>query len=255
MKQFYLGIFLIALFQTTFAQQKDKTILIVPFDTKLYNNEESDKMVKQSKMTYEQTVAHIKSSLDASITSAIKDSCKVYSLLRTYTTDAQTDLDIVHEQANYYLVNRPENLEEKQQLSAIEKTKKKIKKTKAKTKKTTAPPKGEVVSVKTDNSDKFLSVKFPDPQLFIDLVLNYKANNILFITQFEIIGDYSNPYLVGQGKYPRNIRVHYVIYNSKGKFVKGDYEEVTYTSDENDINLVCTKYLPLIAKKIAKQIP
>ena len=232
--------------------QHNKTVLFIPFDSKMYNNQESAPMLAESEMTYEQSVQYFTTSLDEHMTMAIRDSINVQSLLRTYTTDAFNDIDIVHQQADYVLTERPENLEEKRNLSAIDKAKHHVKKTKPKTV-TTAN--GEVVSVRDENNTKFVSAQFPDTRVFIDLISNYSAQYVVFITQFEIVGDFSDPYLVGLKQYPRIIRVHYVVFNKKGSFVTGDVIESIFTAEENNIPIICSTYFPGIARKIARQIP
>ncbi len=253
MKRIVFGCALVFLGLSVFSQNKpDKTILFIPFDSKMYNNQESAAMLPESEMTYEQSIQYFTTSLDEHMTMAIRDSINVYSLLRTYTTDAYNDIDIVHQQADYVLTKRPENLEEKRNLSAVTSIKSRFKKEKEKPERL---PNGEIVSVRDDNKDKFVSVKFLDPQVFIDLISNYSAQYVVFITQFEIVGDYSNPYLVGSKQYPRIIRVHYVIFNKNATFITGDVIESVFTAQENNISTICNTYFPKIAKLIAKQLP
>src|SRR5690606_21111334 len=180
MKRIVFGCALLFLGLSVFSQNKpDKTILFIPFDSKMYNNQESAAMLPESEMTYEQSIQYFTTSLDEHMTMAIRDSINVYSLLRTYTTDAFNDIDIVHQQADYVLTERPENLEEKRNLSAIDKAKKHIKKPKPKL---ATSPNGEIVSVRDENNTKFLSAQFPDTRVFIDLISNYSAQYVVFIT-------------------------------------------------------------------------
>ncbi len=238
------------LMSTIVFSQVQKTIVLIPFDSKMFNNQESDRMSEESSMTYEQSVQYFKSSLDEHITRALKDTCTLYSLLRTYTTDDNSDVDVIHQQANYVMSERPTSVNKKKGLEAFGE--------KHKDKKA-APienvSRGDVVSIREDNANKFVSANFPDPQLFIDLVQTYSANVIVFITQFEIVGDYSDPYLVGLGKFPRIIKVHYVIFDELGRFLKGNYVSTSYVEPIYNIPELCKIHFPEIAKKIARKIP
>ncbi|MBQ4215080.1 MAG: hypothetical protein II663_02255, partial [Bacteroidales bacterium] len=60
-----------------------KNILIIPFDTKMYNNQESEKICKYSGVSYDKSIEKIRTELDLHIYSALKDSTNVSSLLRT----------------------------------------------------------------------------------------------------------------------------------------------------------------------------
>ncbi|MFW5852350.1 MAG: hypothetical protein ACOCWB_09005 [Bacteroidota bacterium] len=231
-----------------------KSVMLVPFDSKLFNNQESEVMLEDSDMTYEQSIQFFTTSLDEYLTRAVKDTMRIHSLLRTYTTDAYSDIDIVHQQSDYVLTERPQSISEKKDLSAFQNAKSRFKKRK-KLSPHIAPPDGEIVSDKEDNNNKFLSVKFVDSQVFIDLIQNYNVDYVVFITQFEILGDYSDPYAVAQQSYFRTIRVHYAIFDKSGKFVYGDYETNLFSASHNNISEVCSQNFPEIARKIMRRVP
>lgn len=230
-------LFILLLANFAFAQ---KNVLIIPFDTKMYNNQESEKICKYSEVTYDKSIEKIRTDLDMHIYSAMKDSMNVSSLLRTYTTDASTDLEVVHNNATYALCNKED--------ADINKTKK----FNGQNSNIIA---GEIVSTKTDNSNKLMSVRLQDSQLFTDLIQEYQAQYIVYLTQFELLGDFSNPYSVAENSYLRTIKVHYVIFNALGKFVFGDIAEMTFSAKVNDLDQICDQYLPVIAKQIARKIP
>lgn len=217
-----------------------KAVLVIPFDVKMYNNQESEKICKYSDVSYDKSIEKIRTSLDLHIYAALKDSMNVSSLLRTYTTDATTDLEVVHHNANYYFsdaknasdINKPlkKGLQNQNIIA------------------------GEVISTKSEVGDKIVNVKLQDPQLFTDLIQTYQAQYILYITQFELLGDFSNPYTVADNSYERTIRVNYVIYNSLGKFITGDVATTTFSGKVNDLDQICDIYLPRIAKQIVKRL-
>jgi hypothetical protein len=233
-----------------FSQSK-KTIVLIPFNVSMFNNQESAPMLAVSDMTYDQSIQFFMTSLDEHLSLSVSDTINFYSLLRTYTTDAFNDIDIVHQQASYTYIENPSSIEEKKEASAINQ----LKRVRKKPNPVTKNPGGEIISVREDNSNKLMSARFPDPQLFIDLIANYSAQYVLFVTQFEILGDFSDPYAVAQRTYIRTIRVHYVIFNKKGDFVHGDIATQAFTAQENNIAEVCAAYMPAIAKRIARKLP
>lgn len=236
MKKFTI-LFLSLLFASVaFAQ---KNVLIIPFDTKMFNNQEAQKICEYSGVTYDRSVEKFRSDLDLQIYAALKDSMTVSSLLRSYTTDASSDMQVVHENSQYYFdegknqdINKPAKVRQNENVSI-----------------------GELTSTKTDNSGKLVTVKIPDPELYNDLIQNYKAQYVVYITQFELLADFSNPYTVADNSYQRTIKVHYVIFNAMGKFVSGEIATTTFSAKVNDIDQICDQYLSVIAKQIARKIP
>lgn len=239
MKNIATLLFSLLLVSFSFAQ---KSILIIPFDAKMFNNQEAEKICEYSEISYDKSIEKIRGDLDMHIYSALKDSMKVSSLLRSYTTDASTDMEVVHDNATYYFSDNNENE------SIIKPTKKNF----ATNQNITA---GELTSIASDNSNKIVNVKLQDPQLFYDLIQSYQAQYIVYLTQFELLGDFSNPYTVADNSYQRTIRVHYVIYNSLGKYVDGGIATTNFSAKVNDIDQICDQYLPRIAKTIARHIP
>ena len=253
MKRFIGVLLFIGVISYTYSQ-KTNAILLIPFDSKMFNNQETGFMLEPSEMTYEQSIQYFTTSFDEHLTRAVKDSLKLYSLLRTYTTDATNDIDIVHDHAHYVYEDIPVSVQERRNLSAIEQHRQRRRQRQERTQ-PQQHPQGEIISIREDNSNKFLSAKFPDPQLFIDLTINYSAEYIVFATQFEILGDYSDPYEVGLQRYPRTMRVHYVIFDRSGNFVYGNVASTAFTARENNISEICANYMPIIAQEIARNIP
>lgn len=218
-----------------------KNILVVPFDAKMYNNQESQKICEYSGVSYEKSIEKIRTDLDMHIYSALKDSLNVASLLRSYTTDASTDMEIVHGNATYFFSDN----------DADENIVKPSKKSSVQNQNIIA---GEIMSVGTETRNKVLNVKLHDPQLFTDLIQSYQAQYVVYLTQFELLGDFSNPYTVADNSYQRTIRVHYVIYNSLGKYVNGGIATTSFSGKVNDLDQICDQYLPRVAKEIAKKV-
>ena len=92
----------ILLFLMTLCVFGQKNILIIPFDAKMYNNQESKAICEYSGVSYDKSIEKIRTDLDMHIYSALKDSMNVSSMLRTYTTDASTDMEVVHDNSVYY---------------------------------------------------------------------------------------------------------------------------------------------------------
>lgn len=239
--------------ETTTSSDK-KTVLIIPFNSEMYQNKEGEFIGKASNMNYEQSVNYFKQSLDSALLKAMKDSCRAISLLNSYTQGISTDLIEVHTASNYYMSDRPAALESKKSNELFNKFNFKKKKNKD-LEELEQKHQGEVVSVREDLSKKFMNVRFSEKDVINNLTLKYGAKYLVFITEFDLVADYSNPYTVADKTYTRTIKVHYTIFSSEGKFIYGNYETVEFPASNDNISDICTNNLPIVVKKIARKIP
>lgn len=230
-----------------------KSVLIVPYSSDMYNNQESRYIVEASKINYEQSINYFKASLDSAIVTSLKDSCKVISMLTNFTQSTSSDLEKIHSAASYKMVDRPAPVESKKKYDLFNPKF-------AKKKTSGSAPKngihnGEVVSTREDLSKKYMTVSFQDQDFINAMTLKYGVKYLMFITQFEILGDYSNPYTVAQKNYDRTIKAHYCIFDNTGKFIDGDYITHTFTAQEDKIVAICNDNFPHVAKKLVRKIP
>ena len=100
-----------------------------------------------------------------------------------------------------------------------------------------------------------MNVKFEDIALINTMTVKYGVSYIVFINEFDITGDFSDPYKVSDKSYNRTATVHYSIFRSDGQFIYGDYVTVDFPARESVAARICAEYLPEIAKKIGRRIP
>lgn len=204
-------------------------------------------MIKNSGLSYQQLVLKLQLGLDSCIIAACKDSMRIVSLLNSYTQSASGDLELIHAASDYYASERISSKKKKNMFSEKQKTDQHDNRRKNTTN-------GELSMKNEDMKSKFMNVKFQDLGFINTMTSKYKVNYLVFITQFEILGDYSNPYKVGDNSYENSIKTHYAIFKSDGSFLKGDYVTTNYPAKKTSLKDICKTYLPDIANQIAKQI-
>lgn len=237
--------------QTDAVAPKGSSVLIIPFSSNMYNNQESKFIVEKSGLEYEQTINYFKSSLDSSIFNALDDSCKVVSMLTGFIAGTTSDLEKLHGNAHYYLADiKLLNSKEKDAMFM-----KNDPNSNNVTERNKYIQNGEVVSVKTSSKNQYIAVKFDDQALVNAIAMKYGAKYLLFVNQFDILGDFSDPYKVAEKTYNRVIKVHYSLFTNTGTFLEGNVVEYTFPAYEDNIIAICNTNLPQIAKIIAKQIP
>lgn len=265
----YILLFLVfsAVFLRLFSQEskqktrtekiKDKIILVVPFNPILYNNEASKEMIDASGLKYKQVQNFMRIELDKNIHKIISDSCKSRSLLESYTTQSDWDeLENIYANSDYFLDNA-------MSYSAIKKplfgksnvaTDKEEKKKKEIENQKDIGSKGDIRSDIKNNPDKFLNVKFREKDFLKNLAKRANVDYFLFINQFEIKGDYSDPYKIGKLSYNREIKVNFSIFGHNGNYLYGSYAIMNFPATENDIQKISDEFLSKIAKEIVKNI-
>jgi len=236
------------------AQNGGKSFLLVPFDQKMYNNQESTDMVKRSGLNYEDVLRYFQRGLDSSIVSTLRDSMKVVDMLNGFTQSVSSDLELIHGASIYYMTDRPNMITKNKKKNGLfqnsntptPSSKKAVNKNMRN---------GEIVNTHEDLSTKFMTVKFEDVALINKMTVKYGVSYMVFITEFDITGDFSNPYTVSDRSYKRTATVHFAIFRSDGVFSNGDYVTVEFPAMESIPAKICAKFLPEIAKKIGRRIP
>lgn len=252
-KKFILGCLL--LFPAFLKAQvnPEKSFLLVPFYQRMYSNQESTDMVKRSGLNYDDVLRYFQRGLDSCIVGTLKDSIQVVDMLNGYTQSISSDLELIHGASIYYMTERPNIV-----------TKNKKKNGLFKQLNTPAPEKkvanknirnGEITTVNDDLSTKFMNVKFEDVALINKMTVKYGVKYLVFITEFDITGDFSNPYTVADKSYKRSMKVHFAIFRSDGQFVNGDYVTSDFPAMESIPARICSNFMTDIAKFIGRRLP
>ncbi len=238
----------------TAASPTGRTTIVVPFNPQLYNVEDSRTICESSDMEYHLMSSFVRETFDSVLNAQLRDSINVVRLIANTTSGNANDLETIYNISKYQYTDRPKAMEDKSKFSML-RDQKPAKTKPAPSAKGNGIYNGQVVTQREDNTNRFMNVQFDDAEFIQSVIQKYSAKYFLFITQFDIISDYSNPYLVGQKTYPRTIKVHYAIFSADGTFLHGDFETAVFPANENNIKEICGKYFPEIAKKIARKLP
>ena len=253
MKRFFCYLIVLLFPIVMNAQSGNKSYLLVPFYQKMYNNQESTDMIKKSGLNYDDVLRYFQRGLDSSIVSTLRDSMKVIDMLNGFTQSVSSDLELIHGASIYFMTDRPNFITKNKKHNGLFKednTPTPTKKTENKNMRN-----GEIVRTREDLSGKFMSVKFEDISLINKMTVKYAVSYLVFITEFDITGDFSNPYTVADKSYKRTATIHFAIFRSDGTFVNGDYVTVDFPAMESIPAKICAKEFPEIAKKIGRRIP
>lgn len=247
-----------------------KTVMVIPFNPNLYNNEASKDMIKKSGLSYDDLEFTLRMEFDRNIHDILADSCKSICLLQSYTTNENTvNIGDIYSHSNYYFaeskVFEPQKkrrfrfsrlasdkeLDTEKDTTEYKEKKQAYDKSHANKQRITD---GELTSEVRNNNDKFLNVKFKDDTFLKDLSKKFAVDYFLFINQFDIKGDFSNPYANGTSTNDMSIMIHYSIFNSNAEYIFGGVAVVDYPAYISDPKEVMDKYFAKLTKFIIKDI-
>lgn len=245
----------------TASPKKTKKILLVPFDPNIYFNDATEIIAKKDKLTHDEVLLYFREEFNKQLYNALMDSCFVTSLLQTANTrDAEEDINNVYSIISYELglamPNRPENNEEKQQnffTKRKERKEEERKKEEIRQSKTRVEN-GEIVGKRMSVEDKYLHIVLHQPEVLAEISRRRNVDYFLFINQFEIKGDYRDPYLSGNSKSQRIMKVHFSLFDSNGKLIHGGFgknEIPFYLDDKREI---VSLYFPEVIRQIIRNI-
>ena len=233
----------------------NKTVLVIPFSPRLYYNDADKEIAKQTGKTFEQIMNAFRIEYDNSLIKSLNDTCYAISILSGYTISNNEDIEDIYSNSIYVFEKamgfdkkKPSGYVHSQLMMSDKKAEKDLKKAKKHNG-------GEVVSPVTDVTNKFMHVKFNSPSFLINLSTKYKADYVLFINQFEIIGNYLNPYKTGNNTNNMLIKVHYSLYESQGKYLFGSFAVEEYPSQLIEIEKISMQYFWQVNNQIIKNIP
>jgi hypothetical protein len=232
----------------------ERTTVVVPFNPNLYNNQDSPMMCEASKLNYGQLGNYIRSSFDSILVASMRDSVNVVNLIANTTTGTGSEVETIYSISKYQYAERPIAGTDNTKY-AMMRDRMPARQREQQQQRPNGIHRGEIVSVKEDQSNKFMNVQFDDTDYIQSIIRKYGARYFLFITQFEILGDYSNPYRVADKTYLRTIKAHYSIFSADGRFIAGDFETAQFPAYENDIREISAKYFPAMAKNITQRLP
>jgi len=235
-------------------------LLIVPFDPIIYYNDATPDMAPKYQMTHDELMMFFRSELNRYLHAALNDSCYTIDLLTDNTKEARQDIDGLYANISYEMraamPNRPEDTEDEGFFKKMARTKEKEKASQNNQGELygTRTQSGEIYGNRQSTKDLYFHIKFKDPEFLPNLSERRNVDMFLFINQFEIKGNYGDPYTSGNKDFARTFKVHFSIYDHLGELVHGSFASAQIPFDLNDKNKVVSNYYPEIVRQIIYNI-
>lgn len=249
-KCFYF-LFLMLIYSHVFSQEqpstrniKDKnsshqeTILLIPFENKMYMSEIDYYINKETKLNQKQIRYAFRDGLNEQLYHAFKKRKFNVIDLMSDTIKYQKDLKKIYGNITYDFVSIPD--QNNYQPPKKEKKEKGIQQ-------------GQVVAV-TETENKFMNTRVLSPVLIPYLYDKYKARYYVFINELDLKASAVNPSDFIPQNAKRKIIVHYTIYSVDAKEINSGIAEVEADIKDNDPNKIQKKYFSVIADTIAQRM-
>lgn len=240
-------------------ENRTKKILLVPFDPRIYLNDATALISKRDGGTHDEIMEYFRYQFNLQLYNAMMDSCTIISLYSDNTRQDQEDIDELYSIISYELKlsmeNPSENPDEKRGFLEKRKAEKeKQKRIDEVSQYKTHIENGELVGKRQTVSDMYLNIVFHQPEVLKEISAKRNIDFFLFINHFEISGNYGDPYMTGNSKASRTIKVHFSLYNSDGLLIHGGFGENTIPFNLDDKKEIIALYFPEVIRQIIRNI-
>lgn len=229
-------------------------VMIIPFEESMYVCGVQTQLGVASKKTHSEIVQYFRESTALELQNQFLYRYNTVSLL--HYNDTTKDLYKAYDAVSYKFEIAPAEEAEEEPKTAIDKAKSLFKKKEPKKPnyQRGSTSNGQIVSQK-NTDQKFANIVVRKKENLTYLSEKYKADLFVYVTEFDIENDMSNPAAFVNGDYKRVLKLHYSMVDKDGKVVEKGLISVPFPNTENDITVIRTTYLPLAAKKMMEKLP
>ncbi len=226
-----------------------KSILIVPFESKMYLSDINKSIAENNNLTSNQIINRFTTAIDQSIYYAFQEKCTVNSFYGIEDTAVTADLNYVYD-----------NLKLEYELVSVTEDKTKAEKLKAKLKKKEDNSynrgqinNGEVIT-KADFRERYMKTVVTDQKMLDSMHFKFDNDYFLFVNQLDIKNDYSDMIAVQQGNFKRIVQLHYTLYAKDGAILTTGISKTAFSNHQNDINKIISENFPILAYQIFEDL-
>jgi hypothetical protein len=207
------------------------SVLFIPFKSRMYVSDADKAILSESKMEYSRMVSRFSSSLIQILKRKASKYYKCYDPFdKTNLRDSINYLSTIYDAVGY------------------------------KARKASGGDFGESitkgqVTVASAEEEKYIESVVSDQKIFEFMNENFNCDFYFFINQFEIKNDLSDYAAVGTNTYVRNIKVHFTVFDRKGKNMAGKIVKGNFPSRTNSVEEIIRIAFPGICDQLVMEIP
>ncbi len=229
-------------------------VIIIPFEKSMYVSGVQTQLGIASKKTHYEIVQYFRESTALELQNQFLYRYNTVSLL--HFNDTAKDLYKAYDAVSYKFEIAPAEAAVEEPKTTLDKAKTLFKKKEPKKSnyQRGSTSNGQIVSQK-NTDQKFANVVVRKKENLTYLSQKYNADLFVYVTEFDIENDMSNPAAFVNGDYQRVLKLHFSMVDKDGKIVEKGLISVKFPNTENDITIIRSKYLPLAAKMMMEKLP
>ncbi len=222
-----------------------QSILIVPFQSKMYLSDVNGKLAEHNQMNSEQIISRFTNALDQSLYYTFKERCKVTSYYTLDDDSAQSSLSYIYQNIDleYELVSKTEEKD------GVTKFKEKFKKKEDDRYDRGGVQGGEIVT-KSDPRERYMKAVVSDQKMLDSMHMNFNNEFFLFLNELDFRNVYGDAAAMQRMEFNRELKVHFTLYKKDGSILATGISSTLVPATENDINTITSSYFPILAKQI-----
>lgn len=209
-----------------------QTVLLIPFNPKLYISEADRNINRETKLTFKQIVHAFRKNLEGVIGNQFKTSFTVISMMKD-TAKTGKDLSVIYNSVsyNYDMVPTGTQLIPPKEVKTGN-----------------GPRDGQLERSSQGAEKRFMNTKINSPGLLAQLGKKYKADIFVFVNELDIRA--TTEFDEATQSYKRDVAVHYTVVDKEGKMLCAGLAETACPASENNPEKIANKYFTAIAKTI-----
>lgn len=243
---------------------KKSSVLIIPFEEKMYMSEIDHRITTKSKMTYEELNHFMRKSLTEEVANAVSLRRNAYSFYHPEIDSIKKELHFISTSVSYQYLQLPKEESIQNDPSKEDNSQKKelenlnpFKKTAAEKQKKAADQRNSGIvngqlATTEKQGERYMHCRIDNPELLAELKGFHLSQWFVFINQLDLLYSSDHPGMV-------RIKVHYTLYSEDNKLLHSGAEVVLMPENVTDIKEIRDIYLKRAAigmsQKIATFIP
>ncbi len=235
--------------EDTTVYRHEKSMMIIPFEPKLYRSEIDKDLAEANNKNYEQIVRDFRYGSAFQFQYEMLYRYKAFSLVNITEDSVKRDLEFIYSQIGYdYVVvddtagyansNKLQQMKMRADNAAAKHQKPK-----------SGTYDGQIVSER-DTRKKFMKTIIKNDNLLSYLNYNYECDYYLFISEIDLLNELSDQNKLALGEWERKLAIHFTVYDNRGKIVEEGVLESSFPKDKNDINLIVKEDIKGLAKTL-----
>ena len=234
--------------EDTTVYRHEKSMMIIPFEPKMYRSEIDQELAQANNKTYDAIVRDFRYGSAFQFQYEMLYRYKAFSLVNMVEDSVKEDLEIIYSNIGYDYVPIDDTVGYANS-NRLEQIKMRTNNALAKSQNPDSGTRnGEIVSER-DTRKKYMKTVIKSDTLLPYLNYRYECDYYLFINQIDLINDLSDPDKVALGEWDRKLQIHFTIFDSNGKIVEEGLLEKALPKDENDINTIVKVHIKDLARR------